>query len=368
MRVIVSGGGTGGHIFPAIAIANEIKAQYPQAAILFVGAKNKMEMQKVPEAGYPIEGLWISGIQRSLSIKNLAFPFKLISSLAKSIAILRRFQPDIVVGVGGFASAAVMCAANWLNIPTLIQEQNSYPGITNKLLAAKANLICVAYPNMERYFPAEKIVVTGNPVRQSIVEIENIEKNKAIHFFGLSPEKPILLAVGGSLGAKSINEAILNAIPTLIEKGWQLIWQTGKSFENQIADLQTKYAAKGIAIMPFIKEMELAYAACDAVVSRAGALAVSELCIVAKPTIFVPYPYAAEDHQTKNATALVEKKAALLVKDAAMKTDFLPTLLQLLDDKNLQQTLRSNITKLAQKQATKEIVKHITAICSNLEN
>jgi UDP-N-acetylglucosamine--N-acetylmuramyl-(pentapeptide) pyrophosphoryl-undecaprenol N-acetylglucosamine transferase len=368
MRVIVSGGGTGGHIFPAIAIANEIKAQYPQTAILFVGAKDKMEMQKVPEAGYQIEGLWISGIQRSLSIKNLAFPFQLISSLIKSIAILRRFKPDIVVGVGGFASGAVMYAANWLNIPTLIQEQNSYPGITNKLLANKARLICVAYPNMERYFPAEKIVLTGNPVRQSIIEIENVSRNEAYHFFGLDAQKPTLLAVGGSLGAKSINEAILNAIPTLIEKGWQLIWQTGKSFENQMTDLQKKYAKQGIIISTFIKEIELAYAACDVVVSRAGALAVSELCLVGKPTIFVPYPYAAEDHQTKNAQALVEKKAALLVKDAAMTTDFLPTLLQLLEDKNLQQTLRSNIVKLAQKQATKEIVKHIQSICSNLKN
>ena len=284
IRVILSGGGTGGHIFPAVAIANAIKAAAPQAEIRFVGAKGRMEMEKVPAAGYPIEGLWISGLQRRLTADNLLFPFKVISSLYKARKIIKSFKPDVVIGTGGYASGPTLRAASGAGIPTLIQEQNSFPGITNKMLAAKADIICVAYQGMEKFFPASKIKLTGNPVRSDI-EFSNISKSETLAQFGLQEGKTTLLVVGGSLGARTINQSIEAGINTLAEAGIQLIWQTGKNFAPQASKALAPYEGKGFITMPFIKEMDKAYAAADIVVSRAGAIAISELCITGKPSI-----------------------------------------------------------------------------------
>lgn len=314
-KVILSGGGTGGHIFPAIAIANAIKNLEPNAEILFVGAQGRMEMEKVPAAGYPIEGLWISGFQRSLSLKNLMFPFKVIKSLQAAKKIIEKFNPDLVIGTGGYASGPVLRIATKKKIPTLIQEQNSYAGITNKILGKSVNKVCVAFENMERFFPANKIVLTGNPVRKTVIEIEG-KRNKACEFFGLHEGKKTILIIGGSLGAKAINEAILPQINRFIEEDVQLIWQTGKvSFET--VEAGTKHLKnKGIKVHQFIAEMDLAYAAADLVISRAGAIAVTEIVLTKKPAILVPLPSAAEDHQTKNAIALTQHDAALLISNS----------------------------------------------------
>ena len=314
LKVIISGGGTGGHIFPAIAIADAVKRKVPDADILFVGAKGKMEMERVPKAGYKIEGLWISGIQRSLTLKNLAFPLKLISSLAKARSIVRMFKPDVAVGVGGYASGPLLRVASARKIPSLIQEQNSFPGITNRLLAAKVSRVCVSYEGMERWFPKEKIVMTGNPVREQVVQLDG-KKPEACTFFGLKTDKPTLLVIGGSLGARTINYAIIKNLGMFKESGYQLIWQTGKLYGEKAYEAVKEMDYEGIKTFKFIDRMDLAYAMADVVVSRAGAMSVSEICLAEKPAILIPSPNVAEDHQTKNAKALADKDAAILVPD-----------------------------------------------------
>lgn len=360
-KILISGGGTGGHIFPAIAIANAIKAMQPNADILFVGAKDKMEMQKVPEAGYPIEGLWISGIQRSLTLKNLAFPFKLLSSLIKSYRIFNKFKPNVAIGVGGFASGPMLWVAAQKGIPTVIQEQNSYPGITNKLLANKASLICVAYNGLERFFPKSKIKLTGNPVRKQMVTIEN-KSLKAFKHFNLNPDKPTVLIMGGSLGARSINQGILNGLQQFIDAGIQLIWQTGKVSFESITNQTQNFNLSAIRIVEFIKEMDLAYAAAHVIVSRAGAMAVSELCLVQKPCILVPLPTAAEDHQTKNAQALVNYNAAILVKDSDAYTSLATQTIELVNNKAMRDKLSENIAGLGTENAAENIAGQILAL------
>ena len=344
-KVILSGGGTGGHIFPAIAIADEIRAKRPDAKFLFVGAKGKMEMEKVPEAGYKIKGLWISGLQRKLTLKNLSFPFKVISSLIKSRSILNSFKPDVVIGTGGFASGPMLRTAAAKGIPTLIQEQNSYAGITNKLLAKKVNKICVAYDGMEKFFPKEKIALTGNPVRSNVVDIQG-KREKAIEFFGLDPDKKALLVVGGSLGSLVINKAIKSGLESLIENDIQLIWQTGKTTYTSMSEAAAPFKDKGVHVHEFIKPMDLAYAAADVVISRAGAIAVSELCLVGKPIILVPFPYAAEDHQKKNTEALVNHNAAIMVTDDEANEKLVSEALSIFSNEKLAEKLAENITRL----------------------
>jgi UDP-N-acetylglucosamine--N-acetylmuramyl-(pentapeptide) pyrophosphoryl-undecaprenol N-acetylglucosamine transferase len=345
-KIIVSGGGTGGHIFPAIAIANAIKEKFPDSNILFVGALGKMEMDKVPAAGYKIIGLPIVGLQRSLTLKNLKFPFMLIKSMFKARKIIKDFKPDVVVGVGGYASGPLLRAATSFGVPALVQEQNSYPGITNKLLANKVQKICVAYSNMERYFPLEKIMLTGNPVRQDIKNLA-AKRIRGMEHFGLDPTKKTVLVVGGSLGARTINHAIDAGVRTLVENDIQLVWQTGKLYVEEAAKTVAKFEGKGIKTMPFISKMDYAYAVADVVVSRAGAMSVSELSIAKKPTIFVPLPSAAEDHQTKNAMALVNHHAALLVKDSAARETLMTTLIELIKNEEEQQKISANVGGLA---------------------
>ncbi len=354
-KFIVSGGGSGGHIFPAIAIANALKEKYPDCEILFIGAKGKMEMEKVPIAGYKIEGLWISGFQRSLSPKNLNFPFKLVSSVLKARKIIKKFNPDLVVGVGGFASGPTLYMASKLGIPTLIQEQNSYPGITNIILSKKVNKICVAYDKLEKYFPKDKIIYTGNPIRRDVVEIEG-KKNEALEFFGLRADKLVVLVVGGSLGARTVNEAIETNLKEFVDNNIQLIWQTGKNYFPQAEEATKKYTKEGILATAFITRMDLAYAAADIVVSRAGAIAISELCVVKKPTVLVPSPFVAEDHQTKNAKALLLHNAALLVKDFEQKENLMPAINSLVESEEKRQLLIQNIASLGVKDATHKIV------------
>ncbi|MFH0866584.1 MAG: undecaprenyldiphospho-muramoylpentapeptide beta-N-acetylglucosaminyltransferase [Bacteroidota bacterium] len=361
IRVIISGGGTGGHIFPAIAIANALMAKFPESEILFVGARGRMEMEKVPAAGYKIEGLWISGLQRKLSVKNLSVPFKIISSLMKSRKIIHQFRPDVVVGVGGYASWAVVKTACHKGIPTLIQEQNSFPGKSNINLSKKVNKICVAFRGMEKFFPAEKIVLTGNPVRQDVVEIEN-KKNEALKFFGLEQDKKILLAIGGSLGARTINESICNLLPSLREKNIQLIWQTGKTYYEFAKTDVKKYSGNGMVTCDFINRMDLAYAAADLVVSRAGAISVSELCCIGKPVILVPSPNVAEDHQTKNAMALVNVNAAKLVKDSECRENLGNVISEIFSNEEEIRKLSNNINKLALPNAANAIAEEIKKI------
>ena len=358
LKFILSGGGTGGHIYPAIAIANELKLRFPDAEFLFVGAKDKMEMQKVPQSGYKIEGLWIAGLQRRLTIQNMMFPFKVMNSLWKSRQILREFKPDVVIGTGGFASGPLLQAANSLNIPTVIQEQNSYPGITNKLLSKKANAICVAYENLERFFPKEKIVLTGNPVRQDLLEVDS-KRKEALKHFNLNPYKKTLLVLGGSLGARRINQLIEKEIYNIVSKDLQIIWQCGKLYYhdyNHFTDGQV------VQVVSFIDRMDLVYAAADFVISRAGASSVSELCLVGKPVIFIPSPNVSEDHQTKNAKAIVDKKGAILVKENELDTTFEPIFSNLVFNENLQRELSENIKKLAKPNATKDIVEQIVKL------
>lgn len=362
-RLIVSGGGTGGHVFPAIAIADVFKRRHPDAEILFVGAKGKMEMERVPQAGYSIEGLWISGFKRELSLDNLSFPFKLISSLCKARGILKRFKPDVVVGVGGFASGPTMRKATSLGIPVVIQEQNSFPGVTNKIVAPKAAKICVAYENMERWFPAEKIVMTGNPLRNNVVSVEG-KHDEGARFFGLDPQKPIILLVGGSQGALGVNKGVSAKLAMFKDVDYQLIWQTGKHYVEQakkeIADLGLEDKVKPIV---FIDKMDLAYACATVVVSRAGAMSISELSLVAKAVVFVPLPTAAEDHQTKNAQSLVDKNAAIMVKNDETQEKLLPTVFDLLKDKEKICEMQKNIAKFARPNAAEDIVNEIDKIC-----
>ena len=354
LKFILSGGGTGGHIYPAIAIANELKKRFPEAEFLFVGAKDKMEMQKVPQAGYAIKGLWIAGLQRKLTLQNALFPIKLLSSLWESRKILKSFKPDVVIGTGGFASGPLLNVANSLNIPTLIQEQNSYPGITNKLLSKKAAKICVAYENLERFFPKEKMILTGNPVRQDLIDVSS-KREEAITFFKLDPKKKTLLVLGGSLGARRINQLIEKELQGLLSQKVQIIWQCGKLYLEDYS----KYNSSQVQVVAFIERMDLVYAAVDVVISRAGASSVSELCIVGKPVIFIPSPNVAEDHQTKNAQAIVDKKGAIMIKESALEDEFSIVLEALLKDEGKQQLLGDNIKKLALPQATIQIVDEI---------
>ena len=357
-KFIISGGGTGGHIFPAVAIANGIKERFPQAEILFVGAKGRMEMEKVPAAGYEIVGLNITGIQRSFSLKNLLVPFRLLGALLEAGKILRRFKPNVVIGVGGYASGAVLYMATLKGIPTLVQEQNSFPGITNKLLAKRVNLLCVAYTGMDRFFPLAKLRLTGNPVRQEIAAQAG-KREIALKHFSLDPSRQTLLVIGGSLGARSINESILAALPSIQKAGLQLIWQTGNGFDVTAAEAVRAFNDPAIQTFAFIKEMDLAYAAADLVVSRAGALAVSELCLVRKACILVPYPFASEDHQTHNAQSLVEKGAALLVTDSDARTKLAEVALALASDPVKRAGLEQAIAALGMPDATKNIVDEV---------
>ena len=353
-RFIISGGGTGGHIYPAVAIANELKNRFPDAEFLFVGAKDKMEMQKVPHAGYAIKGLWISGIQRKITFDNVMFPLKLASSMWNSFKIIKSFKPDVVIGTGGFASGAVLKAASMLNIPTVIQEQNSYPGITNKLLAKRANKICVAYENLERFFPKDKMILTGNPVRQDLIEAA--DKKEAIAYFKLDANKKTLLVLGGSLGARRINQLIEKELDFLLSQNIQIIWQCGKLYLNDYS----KYNEKdNVQVVAFIDRMDLVYAAADVVISRSGASSVSELCIVGKPTIFIPSPNVAEDHQTKNAKAISDKNGAILIKESELETQFETIFSDLISNESKKSELSQNIKKLAKPNATKDIVEEI---------
>ncbi len=357
-KIIISGGGTGGHIFPALSIARAIQRRYSNAEILFVGAHNRMEMEKVPAAGFKIIGLPVTGFQRSLSAKNLAFFPKLFISITKCKSILKTFKPDVVIGVGGYASGPLLYKAQRMKIPTLIQEQNSYAGVTNKLLASKAKKICVAYPNMERYFPKLKIELTGNPVRKDLLNI-NENQEEAYKHFGLNPELKTLLVIGGSLGARTINESIAGGLDDLIRKKFQIIWQTGKYFTEKANKELAKFHNHNIQVHQFINRMDLAYSTADFIISRAGAGSISELCIVGKPTILVPSPNVAEDHQTKNAMALVEKEAAVLVRDGKAKEELVTELFSLINDEEKQVKLSVNSSKLAKPDADETIVDEI---------
>lgn len=353
-KFIISGGGTGGHIYPAVAIANELKTRFPDAEFLFVGAEDRMEMEKVPQAGYKIKGLWISGLQRSLSLQNLAFPLKLVSSLRKSLQILKEFKPDVAIGTGGYASAPLLRMAALRNIPCLIQEQNSHAGITNKWLSGKVQKICVAYEGMEQFFPSQKIKLTGNPVRQDLLDISS-KKEEAIAFFNLKKDKKTVLVLGGSLGARRINQLIAQSLPFFEKNNLQVIWQCGKYYEETYKNKATE----SVQVHAFLNRMDLAYAASDFIISRAGALSVSELCLVGKPVIFIPSPNVAEDHQTKNAKAILEKNAAILIKENDLDSTFESKFLELITSEEKQKSLSVNIKKLAKPNATKDIVEEI---------
>ena len=354
-KIILSGGGTGGHIYPAIAIANELKLRFPDAEFLFVGAKDRMEMEKVPQAGYEIKGLWISGIQRQLTWKNLKFPFKLISSLWNARKIVKAFKPDVAIGTGGFASGPLLQIAAANKIPYLIQEQNSYPGITNKMLAKKAQKICVAYDGLERFFPKDKIIKTGNPVRKGLLDVET-KTIEAKNFFDLKHGKYTLLVLGGSLGSRRINQLIEKKLDFLDMQNVQIIWQCGKLYYSQYKIYNN---TNNVQVYEFLNNMDFAYAAADIVISRAGASSVSELCIVGKPVIFVPSPNVAEDHQTKNAMAIVDKDAAMIIKEEDLDADFENKFSQLIASPEKQKKLGSNIKKLALVNATKQIADEV---------
>lgn len=353
-NILISGGGTGGHIFPALAIATELRRRMPDARFLFIGARGKMEMEKVPQAGFPIEGLWISGIKRELSAENLMFPFKLVSSLFKSWKIQRRFKPDLVIGVGGFASGPAVRVAAWLGTPVLLQEQNSYPGITNRLLAKKARRICVAYSGMERFFPEEKIVFTGNPVRRDVIRTDG-KRQAASDLFGLDARKTTVLVIGGSQGALAINKAIEKNIALFEALDVQLLWQTGPSFYPHALEVLSESGYVGIRAVDFIRAMDMAYAMGDLVISRAGAIASAELAAVGKPVIFVPLPTAAEDHQMKNARAFEEKEAAIVVANHELPEKIPVLLPDLLSRPDRLNTLAENIRTLAITDATEKI-------------
>ena len=353
-KIIISAGGTGGHIYPAIAVAQALQKRLNnEVEFLFVGASDRMEMEKVPKAGYKIEGLWISGLQRRITYKNLLFPIKVVSSILKSFGIINSFKPDAVIGFGGYASSAVLYAASLKKLPTLIHEQNSYAGITNKILKDKVNTICVAYDNMEKFFPANKLVKTGNPIRQDLLDVSS-KKQQAMDFFKLDANKKTILVIGGSLGARTINESIFEGLDKIKEANVNLIWQTGKNFDK--AD---NIQHSTFNIQHFIYEMDLAYAAADVVISRAGALSIAELAQVAKPVILVPSPNVAEDHQTKNAMALVNKNAAILVKDVDAKNNLVSETLNLITNENKQAELVNQIKTFAMPNAAELIVDEV---------
>ena len=355
---MISGGGTGGHIYPAIAIANTWKEKYPGSEILFVGALGKMEMQKVPEAGYQIKGLPVAGIQRNLSLQNLSFPFKLLKSLRMAAKIVGEFNPHVVIGVGGYASGPVLFAAQRKNIPTLLQEQNSYAGLTNKILARKASKICVAYPEMEKFFPTSKIKYTGNPVRKDILQLAG-KKEKALAHFGLDTDRKTLLILGGSLGARTLNQAMLKDMEAFDRDGYQVLWQSGKYYFQEMLSKTNQAGLMHIHLKEFIREMDLAYAAADIIVSRAGALSASELSLVGKPVIFIPSPNVAEDHQTKNAQAFVNQEAAWLLKDVEAVGNLKEKVDQLLQDPTIGANLGRNILGLAKPDAANTIINEL---------
>ncbi len=344
-RVLIGGGGTGGHVFPAIAIADALKEESPQTEFLFVGAHGRLEMDKVPEAGYSIEGLPVAGFQRRLTVKNISFFYKLAVSMVRSRRIVRNFMPHLAIGVGGYASGPILKAAARKRIPVLIQEQNSYAGVTNRLLARSASVICVAYENMDSYFPAAKIRLTGNPVRQHLVR--GLSKAEACQEFGLKEDRPICLVIGGSLGARTLNTSMKNALQVFVDKDIQLIWQCGKLHHAALMEEAAGWEAKGIRLLPFISRMDMAYRVADVIVSRAGAISISELCIVGKPVILVPSPNVAEDHQRKNAEALFVREAALMISDAEAPEKLVKEAIMLIENAERQQKLIGNIKQLA---------------------
>ncbi|GAB3935841.1 undecaprenyldiphospho-muramoylpentapeptide beta-N-acetylglucosaminyltransferase [Mucilaginibacter myungsuensis] len=363
-RIIISGGGTGGHIFPAISIANALKRLDPATEILFVGANGRMEMEKVPAAGYKIIGLDIQGIQRASLWKNLMFPVKLLGSVRKSLQIIRDFKPDAAVGVGGYASGPLLYAAGLKGIPYLIQEQNSYAGVTNKWLAKKAKKICVAFDGMDKFFPANAIIKTGNPIRKESVDIKD-KRLQAVELMKLSTEKKTILVTGGSLGARTLNNSVLANLDKLIAADVQVIWQTGKVYYKGIIEKLGENYHPNVRVMEFLNRMDLAYAAADVIISRAGAGTIAELCMVKKPVILVPSPNVAEDHQTKNAMALVETNACVFVADRNAEEKLIETALELLKDKDKQKKLSDNIGKLAMPNADDVIAKEVTQITTN---
>jgi UDP-N-acetylglucosamine--N-acetylmuramyl-(pentapeptide) pyrophosphoryl-undecaprenol N-acetylglucosamine transferase len=357
IKIIISGGGTGGHIYPAVAVAQELEKRIPGVELLFVGASDRMEMEKVPKAGYKIVGLWISGLQRSLSLRNLMFPVKVMNAVRRSLGIIKDFEPDAAIGFGGYASGALMWAATMKKLPTVIHEQNSYAGITNKILKRRVDTICVAYDKMERFFPERKIVKVGNPIRKDLMHV-NDKRAEAYRFFNLDPSKKTILIIGGSLGARTINESIFNGLDNIREQELQLIWQTGKTFYT----IAQSARDENIRVYEFIYEMDMAYAIADMVISRAGALSIAELAQVQKPVILVPSPNVAEDHQTKNAMALVERQAALLVTDANARKDLVATAIMLVKDEIRQTALKQNIASFAMPDAARRIVDEVLRV------
>ncbi|HLP93914.1 MAG TPA: undecaprenyldiphospho-muramoylpentapeptide beta-N-acetylglucosaminyltransferase [Saprospiraceae bacterium] len=356
LKIMITGGGTGGHIFPAIAIADAIKKLHPEATFLFVGATGKMEMERVPKAGYDIEGLPVAGFQRSMSLKNLSFPFKLLKSLWRARSIVKRFQPDVVIGTGGYASGPIMRAAQRSGIPTVIQEQNSYAGVTNKILGRRARKICVAYDHMEQFFPADRIVFTGNPVRSDILQLEG-KREEGIRHYNLDPDKKTLVVIGGSLGARTLNNAMRDNVEFFEQNpDIQVIWQCGKFYEYEYTAMETA-KLPNVQCLAFIDRMDLLYATADVIVSRAGALSISELCLVGKPVILVPSPNVAEDHQTKNALALVEKGAARLVRDADAGEKLLQEVNLILESEALAFSLGESIRQMGRPNAAEAIAR-----------
>ncbi len=357
-KVIIAGGGTGGHVFPAIAIAKALVRLMPEIEILFVGAQGKMEMEKVPAAGFSIKGLPVAGLQRKLTVKNLLFPFRVFKSLRMAGRIIRDFQPDVVVGVGGYASWPVARVAVRRKIPLLLQEQNSYPGLTNRLLSAKASKICVAYANMEHYFPNNKIVISGNPVRPEIQNTENL-REESISFFGLNNEMKTVLVVGGSLGALTVNKAVQSSLSILADENVQLIWQTGSNYFENAINAASQYGDKNFRVFRFIERMDLAYSAADIIISRAGAIAISELCLVKKPVILIPSPNVAEDHQTKNARALADENAAIVLPDSEAVLHLGTMLADLLNDAEKQRKMQHEIARFGFGRADETIAQEI---------
>lgn len=360
-KVIISGGGSGGHIFPAVAIADEIKRRNPDVDILFVGANGKMEMERVPNAGYKIIGLDIVGFQRRLTFSNFLLPFKIIASLFNAYKIIKNFKPQVVIGVGGYASGPTLQAATFLKIPTLVQEQNSFPGKTNKILSNKVTKLCTAYEGLDKFFPRDKIVMTGNPVRKSMVETEG-KREAAFEFYGLDSTKKTILVIGGSLGARTLNESVLNYLNDFEKEGVQILWQGGKFYFESLTEKLKEKDLPSVRMVQFIDRMDYAYALADVIISRAGAISVSELCLVKKPVILVPSPNVAEDHQTKNAMALVKNTAAILIKDSVAKEELIPAAFDLLKDTSLQNKLSLEIEKMAKPNATSDIVDEIQKI------
>lgn len=361
IKVIISGGGTGGHIFPAVAIANALKRIAPETEILFVGAKGRMEMEKVPASGYRIVGLDIQGFQRKSILKNVMLPYKMIKSVLNARSIIKAFKPDVAIGVGGYASGPLLLAASQMNIPYLIQEQNSYAGITNKWLGKNAQRICVAFTGMEQFFPASKIMLTGNPIRKEVADIEN-KRFASAEMLSLSPHKHTILVTGGSLGAGTLNNSFLAGIKKIVDADVQLIWQTGKYYYQFVQEKLAGMENENIKVMEFLHKMELAYASADVIVSRAGAGTIAELCVIGKPVILVPSPNVTEDHQTQNALALVKHGAAIMIADASAETDLVDAALNLVGNPGKCRLLSDNIKKLALPDADNVIAKEVFKI------